>query len=121
MGKSLLVHAQVKQFGLLHDLLDLECQCKPINDPNAVEDCVQLFLVSGGYRILNGTNITSESLVEFQCLHTPYEIDPLFTTECQAGQWNPHPRDICGQGVTVVEYYGKCLIFMSSYLNFYIT
>jgi hypothetical protein len=42
-------------------------------------------------------------LVEFQCVHTPYKIDPLFTTECRAGQWNPHPRDICGQGVTVVE------------------
>ena len=48
--------------------------------------------------------------MEFQCLHTPYKVDPLFTTECQAGQWNPHPRDICDQGVTVMEYYGKCLI-----------
>ena len=51
--------------------------------------------------------------------YTPYEVDPLFTTECQAGQWNPHPRDICGQGVTAVEYYGKCLIInIHEYLNF---
>ena len=53
--------------------------------------------------------------MEFHCLHTPYKIDPLFTTECQAGQWNPHPY------VTVMEYYGyilhdiNYLIFYTSY------
>ena len=43
--------------------------------------------------------------MEFQCVDTPYVVDPLFTTECQAGQWNPHPRDICGQmqGMIVME------------------
>ena len=103
---------------------DLECQRKLVNDHNAnnVGDCVQLSSDSGLYRILNQTNTTSYSegsLMDFQCLHTPYEVDPLFTTECQAGQWNPHPRDICGQGVTVVEYYGKCLIInIHEYLNF---
>ena len=92
------------------DLLDLECQHILINNHNAMGDCVQLSSVSGGYRILNKTNTTSYSegsLMEFQCLHTPYEIDPLFASECQAGQWNPHPRDICDQGVTVMEYYGN--------------
>ena len=78
------------------DLLDLDCQRKLIiDDPNSVEDCVQLFSVSGAYRILNQTNNTSYSeglLMKFQCVDTPYKIDPLFTTECQAGQWNPHPR-----------------------------
>ena len=93
------------------DLLqDLECQRKPINDPNTVESCVQLSSDSGLYRIFNQTNAASYSegsLVKFQCVDTPYEIDPLFTTECQDGQWNPHPRDICGQlqGVTVMEYF----------------
>ena len=87
--------------------LDLECQRKLVNNHNAIEDCVQLSSVtnSGLYGILNQTNSTSYSegsLVEFQCVHTPYKIDPLFTTECQDGQWNPHPRDICGQGVTVI-------------------
>ena len=94
------------------DLQDLDCQRKLINDHNAIGDCGQLSSVSGAYRVLNQTNTTSYSegsLVEFQCVDTPYEIDPLFTTECQAGQWNPHPRDICGQGVTVTEY-GKHFI-----------
>jgi hypothetical protein len=93
------------------DLLqDLECRSRLIIDHKAMGDCGQLFSVSGVYRILelNGTNNTMASysegsLVEFQCVHTPYQIDPLFTTECQAGQWNPHPRDICGQSATVVE------------------
>ena len=98
----------------LPDPLDLECQRKLVNDHNSysIGDCGELSSVSGVYRILNQTNTTSASyskgsLMEFQCVHTPYEVDPLFTTECQAGQWNPHPRDICDQGVTVMEYYGN--------------
>ena len=96
------------------DLLDLDFQCKLISDYSAIEECGPLSSVSSAYRVLNETNTTSYSegsLVEFQCLHTPYEIDPLLTTECQAGQWNPHPRYICGQmqGVTVMEYYSYIL------------
>jgi hypothetical protein len=41
--------------------------------------------------------------MEFQCVHSPYQIDPLFTAECRAGQWNPHPRNTCDQGETVME------------------
>ena len=99
--------------------LDLECQRNLINDHNAIGDCGQLSSVSGVYRILNETSyLEFGSLVEFQCVDTPYEIDPLFTTECQGGQWNPHPRDICDQlqGVTVIEY-GYAF---HDYLNFYI-
>ena len=109
------------------DLLNLECQRKLIDDHSAVEDCVQLSSVSDVYRVLNETNTSTTgysegSFVKFQCVDTPYEIDPLFTTECQAGQWNPYPRDICNQDVTIIEYYYgiECLIFMSRYLNFYI-
>jgi hypothetical protein len=87
--------------------LDLECQHKLINDHNAIGDCGQLSSVSGAYRILNETSYSEGSFVEFQCVHSPYKVDPLFTTECQAGQWNPYPRDICGQGVTVVEIHGS--------------
>ena len=105
------------------DLLDLDFQCKLIGNYSAIEECGLLSSVSSAYRVLNETNTTSYSegsLVEFQCLHTPYEIDPLLTTECQAGQWNPHPRYICGQmqGVTVMEY-GCILHYIIDYLIFY--
>ena len=41
--------------------------------------------------------------MEFQCVHTPYQIHPLFTTQCLAsGQWSPHPGDVCGQYLTIV-------------------
>ena len=40
--------------------------------------------------------------MDFHCVHTPYQIDPLFTTQCLAGQWNPHPRDICDHNLNVV-------------------
>jgi hypothetical protein len=83
--------------------LDLECQHK-------LGDCRQLSLVSGAYRILNETSYSEGSLVEFQCVHSPYKIDPLFITECQAGQWNPHPRDICGQGVIIQSGYTFMII-----------
>ena len=82
-------------------MLDLECQ------HNTIGDCGQLSSLSGVYRILNQTidiSYSEGSLVEFQCVHTPYQIDPLFTTQCQAGLWNPHPRDVCGQDLTIVGY-----------------
>ena len=88
--------------------LDLECQ-KLINNHSPTGDCGHLSSVSGLYRILNHTNNTSYSeglLMEFQCVDTPYKIDPLFTTECQADQWTPHPRDICGQLQGVMACYG---------------
>ena len=88
-------------------LLDLECQHKSINNRTTIGDCGQLSLLSGVYRILNQTidiSYSAGSLVEFQCVHTPYHIDPLFTTQCQAGLWNPHPRDVCSQDLTVVGY-----------------
>ena len=88
-------------------LLDLECQHKSTNNHNTIGDCGQLSLLSGVYKILNQTidiSYSEGSLMEFQCVHTPYQIDPLFTTQCQAGLWNPHPRDVCGQDLTVVGY-----------------
>ena len=85
--------------------LDLECQSELTTTRG---DCVQLSLLRGVYRILNQTsnisNYLEGSLVEFQCVHTHYQLDPLFTTQCQAGQWNPHPGDVCGQDLTGVEY-----------------
>ena len=90
-------------------LLDLECQHKLTNNHSTTGDCEQLFSAIGIYRILNHTNNISYSegsLMDFQCIHTPYQIDPLFTTQCQAGQWDPHPRDVCDQGVTINVGYG---------------
>ena len=84
-------------------LLDLECQHKLTN--TTIVDCEQLSLVSGTYRVLNQTNNISYSEgshVDFQCVQTPYQIDPLFTTQCQAGQWDPHPRDVCDHDVTIM-------------------
>lgn len=63
--------------------------------------------MKSAYRILNHTEYNSRGLlVEFQCVHTPYLIDPLFITECLAGQWNPHPEDVCGQDSTMSMEYG---------------
>ena len=72
-------------------------------------DCGQLSSISGVYRILNQTN--NSFSVGFQCVHTPYQIDPVFTTQCQAGQWDPHPRDVCRQDLTGMIW----LVFNSVY------
>ena len=103
IGKSS-VHALVRQCG--HQTF----QCwiwSATNNHNAIGDCGQLSSLSGVYRILNqiiDISYSEGSLIEFQCVHTPYQIDRLFTTQCQAGLWNPHPRDVCGQDLTVAGY-----------------
>ena len=68
---------------------------------------MQLSSVSDVYRILNQANNSFSalgSILEFQCVHTPYQVDPLFITQCLAGQWDPHPKDVCGQDFNVVGF-----------------
>ena len=86
-------------------LLDHECQHKKLtNNRSTTGDCEQLSLASDVYRILNQTSHSEGSLVEFQCVHTHYQIDPLFTTQCMAGQWDPHPGVVCDHDATIVGY-----------------
>ena len=89
------------------DLSQLEC-IRTVEKNATGLYCEWLSSMKGVYRILNQTQdinnnySTVGSVIEFQCIHTPYQIDPLFTTQCQAGQWDPHPRDVCGQDFTTV-------------------
>ena len=70
-----------------------------------IGDCEPLSLFNGVYRIINQNNSAERLTQQFQCVHTPYQIDPVFTTQCLAGQWNPHPRDVCDQDFTITVYH----------------
>jgi hypothetical protein len=48
-------------------------------------------------------HLVDRSFTCLENLHPCVSLQEAQLTECQAGQWNPHPRDICGQGVTVME------------------
>ena len=107
MDTTVIISTCISETVWLPDVLLLECQCKVTCNYIAIitqllyyciGNCGQLSSMKGVYRILNNKSFSVGSIIEFQCVHTPYKFDPLFFTQCQAGgQWSLHPRDVCGQ------------------------